>query len=76
MFHFDSDKHRSPHIHVQYGDQSAVLRIPDGAVLSGKLKSPKLKLVHAWIEIHREDLLADWDLAVEGQKMFRIQPLR
>jgi len=39
MFHFDNDKHKAPHIHVQYGGQSAVIRLPDGAVLSGKLRA-------------------------------------
>jgi len=33
-------------------------------------------MVQAWIEIHREDLLADWDLAVNGQPPFSIDPLR
>jgi hypothetical protein len=32
--------------------------------------------VQAWIEIHREELLADWKLAIEGQQIFRIDPLR
>jgi len=32
----------------------------------------KHKLVVAWIEIHQEDLLADWELAVNGQKPFPI----
>jgi len=26
-----------------------------------------MKLVQAWIEIHREDLLANWRLAVAGE---------
>jgi hypothetical protein len=26
--------------------------------------------VIAWIEIHKEDLLADWDLAANGKKPF------
>ena len=34
-----------------------------------------MKLVHAWIEIHREDLLADWKLAVAGEPVFKIDPL-
>lgn len=76
MFHFDNAKHKSPHIHVQYGDQHVVIKIPNGYVLEGKLKSAKLKLVQAWIEIHQDDLMADWKLAVEGQKVFKIQPLR
>ncbi len=76
MFYFDAERHKSPHIHVQYGSQKAILRIPDGKILSGKVSSTKLKLVHAWMEIHREDLLADWKLAMEGQALFKIQPLR
>jgi hypothetical protein len=41
-----------------------------------RIKPAKLRLVQAWIEIHRDDLMADWKLAVEGQKVFKIQPLR
>ena len=33
-------------------------------------------LVEAWIEIHQEDLRANWQLLLEGQQSFRIQPLR
>ncbi len=53
-----------------------VISIPDGQVLEGKLKPNKLKLVQAWVEIHKEDLLADWQLAVNGQQIFPIEPLR
>jgi len=30
----------------------------------------------AWIEIHREELIADWQLAVNGQEPFKIDPLK
>ena len=30
----------------------------------------------AWIEIHKEALLADWKLAVAGEPVFKIDPLR
>jgi len=30
----------------------------------------------AWIEIHKEDLLADWELAVTGQPPLPIDTLR
>jgi hypothetical protein len=36
----------------------------------------KSRLVQAWIEIHREELEADWQLAINGQEIFRIDPLR
>jgi hypothetical protein len=32
--------------------------------------------VQAWVEIHREELLADWELAVSGEAPFSIDPLR
>ena len=76
MFFIDNKKHKRPHIHIKYQEQEAVISIPDGEMLEGKLKSNKLKLVQAWVEIHKEDLMADWELAVKGQAPFNIEPLR
>ena len=76
MYYLDSRQHHVPHIHVKYQDQEVVLSIPDGQMLEGKLKPNKLKLVQAWIEIHQEELLADWELASKGEAVFRIEPLR
>ena len=53
-----------------------MIAIPGGTVLNGKIKPAKMKLVQAWIEIHQDDLMADWKLAAEGQKVFKIEPLR
>ena len=52
------------------------IAIKDGQILAGSLPVSKMKLVQAWIEIHREDLLADWKLAVEGETVFKIAPLK
>ena len=49
--------------------------ILDGILLAGELSPNKHKLVVAWIEIHHEDLLADWNLAVNGKKPFPIKGL-
>ncbi len=76
MYYFDNRRHQLPHIHVQYGDEQAVISIPDGDVIEGSIRANKLKLVQAWIEIHQEDLMADWQLAVNGQPIFKINPLR
>lgn len=79
MYYFDKDRHHLPHIHVlhvRYQEQEAVLSIPDGALLEGQLKSNKMKLVQAWIEIHQEELIANWELASNGEAVFRIDPLR
>jgi hypothetical protein len=75
MFFRDNERHHMPHIHADYQGQVAVYSILDGAVLAGELPPSKHKLVVAWIEIHREDLLANWSLAVNGQKPFPIKGL-
>jgi len=69
-------QHNKPHIHVHYQDDSAVIEIPNGILLEGKLPKQKMKLVEAWIEIHQEELIADWQLAVNGESVFKIDPLR
>jgi hypothetical protein len=76
MFYFDNKQHNTPHIHIQYSGEHVIVSILTGKVLGGKLKSAKLRLVQAWIEIHRDDLMANWKLAVHGKKVFKIDPLR
>jgi Domain of unknown function (DUF4160) len=65
-----------PHIHARFQGAEASVSISDGSVLAGTLPGAKLKLVQAWVEIHRDELMADWELAVNGQTPFRIDPLR
>jgi len=76
MYYFDNRQHHLPHIHVKYQDDEAVISIPDGDIIEGKIPSNKRKLVEAWIEIHKEDLIANWELAINGQNIFKIEPLR
>ena len=76
MYYFDNKKHHLPHIHAQYGEEEAVISIPEGEVIEGSLRTAKLKLVQAWMEIHRDELIADWNLAVTGQQVFKIEPLK
>jgi Domain of unknown function (DUF4160) len=45
-------------------------------MIAGSLPPNKLRLVQAWAEIHKEDLMADWHLATEGQKLFPIDALK
>jgi hypothetical protein len=35
-----------------------------------------MKLLQAWIELHREELVADWELAVGGEQPYKIEPLK
>jgi hypothetical protein len=76
MYFLDVKRHNLPHFHAKYQSASAVFAIETGEILEGELPPAKTRLVLAWLEIHREDLIADWALAVEGQQVFQIEPLR
>jgi hypothetical protein len=75
--HFEEGgRHNLPHIHVRYAGDKATVSIVDGAVLAGQFPARQLKLVQAWIEIHRDELLADWQLALAGEQPYKIAPLQ
>lgn len=76
MYFFDDERHNLPHIHVQYQEFKAVFSLMNGECIIGTLPPGKARMVQAWIEIHRDELLADWQLAVQGEPLFRIDPLK
>ncbi len=53
-----------------------MIRIPDGEFIAGDIPANKLKLVEAWVEIHKDELMANWQLAVNGESIFKIDPLK
>jgi hypothetical protein len=76
MFFKDNRRHHLPHIHIRYQNNNASVSIEDGNVLDGTLPRKQLRMVQAWIEIHKEELMVDWELAVNGDEPFRIAPLQ
>jgi hypothetical protein len=76
MFYLDNQRHNLPHLHIEYQGDNAVISLPEGEIIEGKLPSKKLKLIQAWITIHEEELMANWSLAVKGEPIFKIEPLR
>jgi hypothetical protein len=76
MYFMDNKQHNLPHIHVKYQEYEVVVSIPDGDILQGEIPSRKMKLLQAWMEIHKDELIADWELAVSGEQPYKIDPLR
>ena len=75
MYLLDSKHHNLPHIHTKYGEFEASIGIEDADILAGELPRKQLRLVQAWIELHRDELKADWELAVSGENPYKIDPL-
>lgn len=76
MYYMDNKQHKLPHIHVKYQEDEVVVELPNGEILEGNIPNTKMKLLQAWIELHKDELLADWELAASGQQPYKIDPLR
>lgn len=68
-------KHHQPHIHAEYQGQEVVVSL-DGEVLGGEIKADKLRMILVWMDIHHEELVANWTLLSNGERFFRIDPLK
>ena len=75
MYLIDNQHHNLPHIHARYAEFEASISIDDGEILAGDLPRKHLRLVLAWVELHRDELMANWELAVGGENPYKISPL-
>lgn len=75
MYNEKGGQHHIPHIHAEYAGQEAQVSL-EGEILSGELNRKKLDMVRVWIDIHHDDLLANWALLSNGEQHFRIDPLK
>lgn len=67
--------HVPPHFHALYAEFEAVIDIRTLAVLRGELPSRAMALVLQWAQIHRDELMEDWELCVHNQQPVNILPL-
>ncbi|MFY9260970.1 MAG: DUF4160 domain-containing protein [Gallionella sp.] len=76
LYQFDNKQHHAPHIHAEHQGDKAVYLLETGERIAGTMPINKERLIQAWLLIHKEDLLIDWELALNGEVPFRIDPLR
>lgn len=75
MYAESGTQHNLPHIHAEYQGAKVVVDL-DGNVIEGKFPRSKMRLLLAWIEIHHDELMANWELLSNGEGYFKIDPLR
>lgn len=71
MLHRD---HEPAHFHARYGGQEVTIEIETG-VVTGSMSKRALRLVLEWYDLHRDDLLADWQRAIRKEQLTPIAPL-
>jgi len=74
--YFAPGEHNPPHFHVYYNECKASVDIRMCEIIDGNLPRRQQKLVLAWAELHQEELMADWNLIMNGENPFKIQPLQ
>lgn len=67
-------EHNPPHFHARYQDYMGSFDF-DGTLLAGAMPPRQCKLIAAWAELHRDELEANWLLALDKRRLFRIKPL-
>jgi hypothetical protein len=74
--YFAPGEHNPPHFHVYYNEFKATMNLLTNEFIDTDLPSKQKRLVLAWVELHHEDLMADWNLVMNGEDPFKIQPLQ
>ncbi len=69
------DDHNPPHFHAEYQGYKAQFDM-DGNLLKGGLPKRQQKYVEVWADIHRDELIANWQIVHEDGEPFKIEPLR
>ena len=67
-------EHGAPHFHASYGDFDVEVSILDG-VVTGQFPKRALRHVLEWYDLHKDELLANWELAAQRKPLKRIAPL-
>ncbi|GEM_PF-371993 len=52
--------HLPPHCHAKYGEYIGLVNIRTGEMIEGNLPRISLRLVQDWIELHADELMANW----------------
>lgn len=69
-------EHPPPHFHVYYNEYRAIVDIRTCDILDGELPRKQTKLVLAWAELHQEELMANWQLVMNEEEPFKVDPLK
>ena len=68
------NEHNPPHFHARYADYEITVEINSG-IVEGKFPKRALNIVLEWYELHKDELMEDWNLLQTTGEFKKIQPL-
>jgi hypothetical protein len=69
------NEHNPPHFHVKYQEYEATIEIENG-VIKGILPRRALSLIYEWLDLHKDELIENWQLLIERKSIRKIDPLK
>ena len=75
MYFEKNAQHSTPQFHARYNEYKAEVDF-DGNVIAGYLPPKQASFVKAWALIHADELAANWELTLQDEQPFRIDPLK
>ena len=67
-------EHAPAHFHAEYGDYEITVDIETG-VVTGKFPRRALNAVVEWYLLHQDELMTNWEAAMNRKPLSKIQPL-
>jgi len=76
MYYLDNKMHSLPHIHIIFENTEYVVSIPEGILLEGRLPKKLLKILKKWMKENHAQLMENWNFAIAGMPIKKIDPLK
>jgi Domain of unknown function (DUF4160) len=67
-------EHGVAHFHAVYGEHEISVEIESGTIHGG-FPVRALRLVLEWANLHKQELIENWQIARQGQPLKRVPPL-
>ena len=66
--------HQPPHFHAWYNEYKIIVTIQNG-IVKGEMPARALRMILEWLELHREELMKNWEKAQSKKTLNKIEPL-
>ena len=67
-------EHTPPHFHAEYGEYEITVDIETG-VVNGRFPRRALSAVLEWYTLHQQELMVNWEAAMNRKPLSKIKPL-
>lgn len=74
--YYEFGSHQQPHFHARYGEYKASFTIIPPALLAGAMPRRQQNMTIAWAELHRDELMENWQCVEQEKPLKKIEGLQ